>query len=115
MIRWLKKNWWVAGLILALTVAVLSPLASPRPDGLERVAEEQGFIDRAKDSPVRIITGYLFPGIQDERLATILAGLLGTIVVFGFAYGVAWIARRRRSRSHDRPAPPSGPGLDADS
>ena len=113
--KWLRKNWWVAGLLLALAVAVLSPLASPHPDGLERVAEDQGFSDHAKDSPVHVIADYLFPGIQDERLATVVAGLLGTVIVFGFAYGVAWIARHRRNRSHDRPAPPSDPGPHANS
>ena len=113
--KWLKKNWWVAGLLLALAVVVLSPLASPHPDGLERVAEEQGFIDRQKESPLRVIPDYLFPGIHDERLSTILAGLLGTTVVFGLVYGVAWIARRKQRHSHDRPAPLADPKLKADS
>jgi len=94
--KWLKRNWWVAGLFLALAVAVLSPLASPHPDGLERVAEDQGFIDRVQDPPLHILADYLFPGIEDERLATILAGLVGTAIVFGLAYGVAWVVRRRR-------------------
>lgn len=94
--RWLKRNWWAAGLLLALAVALLSPLASPHPDGLERVAEDQGFIDRTKEPPFRVIADYLFPGIQDERLATILAGLVGTVTVFGLVYGVARLARRRR-------------------
>ena len=94
--KWLKRNWWVAGLLLALAVAVLSPLASPHPDGLERVAEDQGFVDRAQDPPFHIFAGYLFPGIEDERLATILAGLVGTAIVFGLACGVAWVVRRRR-------------------
>jgi len=111
----LRRNWWVAGLLLALAVAVLSPLASPHPDGLERVAEDQGFIDRAQDPPFRVIADYLFPGIQDERLATILAGLLGTVIVFALVFGLSWLIRRRRSRSHDRPVPPSDPGLHADS
>ena len=95
--KWLKKNWWVAGLLLALAVAVLSPLASTQPDGLERVAEDQGFIDRGKQSPLRVISDYLFPGIHDERLATILAGVVGTVVVFAVVYGVAWAVRRRRN------------------
>jgi PDGLE domain len=112
---WLRKNWWVVGLIVALGVAVLSPLASPHPDGLERVAEDQGFIDRAKDSPLHVITGYLFPGIHDQRLATIVAGLLGTVIVFTLVYGVASIARHRQSGGRDRQAPSSGPGLDIDS
>jgi predicted outer membrane lipoprotein len=99
---WLKRNWWIVGLLLALAVAVLSPLASPHPDGLERVAEDQGFVERAKDPPLHVISDYLFPGIQDQRLATILAGLLGTAIVFGFVFGLSWLVRRRRS-----PQPPT--------
>ena len=81
VMRWLKRN---PGRRPAAGVSggALSPLASPHPDGLERVAEDQ-FIDRTKEPPFRVIADYLFPGIQDERLATILAGLVGTITVFG--------------------------------
>jgi hypothetical protein len=91
----LKKYWWLAGLLLAVGVALFSPLASPHPDGLERVAEDKGFIDRAQDAPYQIIPDYLFPGIENESLATILAGVVGTMVAFGLGYGVAWVVRRR--------------------
>jgi hypothetical protein len=91
----LKRYWWVAGLLLALAVAFLSPLASPHPDGLEWVAEDNGFLDRAKDAPYQVIPDYLFPGIQNEAVATIVAGLVGTIVLFGLGYGLAWVLRRR--------------------
>ena len=37
---------WVAGLVLALLLAVASPLASKHPDGLIRVAEQYGFINQ---------------------------------------------------------------------
>jgi hypothetical protein len=95
--KWLKKHWWVAGLLLALAVALLSPLASSHPDGLERVAQDQGFVDRAKDPPFHVISDYLFPGIHDQRLATILAGLLGTVVVFALVFALSWLIRRRRA------------------
>ena len=36
--------------IAALVVIVLAPLASPDPDGLERVAEDKGFLDRPRTS-----------------------------------------------------------------
>jgi hypothetical protein len=91
----LKKYWWAVGLLLALTVALFSPLASPHPDGLERVAEDQGFMDRAKDAPFQIIADYAFPGIQNEAVATIVSGLVGTAVMFGVGYGLAWVLRRR--------------------
>ena len=92
-----KKYWWLIGLSIALAVALLSPLASPYLDGLERVAEDQGFLDRAEDAPYVIVPDYVFPGIHNEALATILAGLAGTLVVFGLAYGLAWAVRRRRT------------------
>lgn len=91
----LKKHWWIVGLVLAAIVAVSSPLASSHPDGLERVAEEQGFVDLAQDSPYEIIADYAFPGIESEALATIVAGIVGTAVVFSLGYLLAWILRRR--------------------
>ena len=92
-----KRTWWLIGLAIALAVALLSPLASPYLDGLERVAEDKGFLERAEDAPYQVIPDYLFPGIQNEAVATILAGLIGTLVVFGLAYGLAWGVRRRRT------------------
>ena len=83
----LKKHWWLHGLLLALTVVLFSPLASSHLDGLERVAADKGFIDKAQDAPYQIIPDYSFPGIDNEALATIVAGLLGTLIVFALAYG----------------------------
>lgn len=95
----LKKQWWIAGLAIALIVTLFSPLASPHPDGLERVAEDQGFIDRDRGAFYQIIPDYLFPGIGNEQVATILAGLVGTLIVFGLSCGLAWLLRRRAGQS----------------
>jgi hypothetical protein len=94
----LSKHWWIAALVVALLLALLSPLASPHPDGLERVAEDDGFIDRAQEAPYEVIPDYLFPGIENERLATIAAGVVGTLVTFGLGSGLAWVLRRRSDR-----------------
>ncbi len=99
----LRKYWWVIGLLLALGVALLSPLASPHPDGLERVAEDEGFLDQAQDAPYQIIPDYAFPGIENEALATIAAGLVGTILLFAAAYALAWLLRRRPDRASGSP------------
>jgi ABC-type spermidine/putrescine transport system permease subunit I len=93
----LQRYWWLAGLAIALAVVLFSPLASPHPDGLERVAQDQGFIGQAREAPFQILTGYLLPGVHNQTLATILAGLLGTVVVFAVGYGLAWLLRRSRS------------------
>ncbi len=88
-------RWVWAGLALALALTLISPLASPHPDGLERVAEDIGFLEAAQDAPYEIIPDYVFPGISNEALATIVAGVAGTIVVFGLAVGLAALYRRR--------------------
>jgi cobalt/nickel transport system permease protein len=90
-------KWAAAGLAVALTLTLISPLASPSPDGLERVAENIGFIDTAQDAPYEIIPDYVFPGISNEALATIAAGVAGTILVFGLAVGIAALYRRRET------------------
>jgi len=79
-----------------LAVACLSPLASSSPDGLERVAENKGFIDLGQEAPFQVIADYVFPGIENEALATILAGLIGTLILFGVVYGIAWLLKSRR-------------------
>ena len=93
----MKTRWWVAGLALALAVAILSPLASSHPDGLERVAEDQGFIDAARDAPIEIIADYVFPGVANEALATILAGIVGTVLMFALLFCLGRLLARRRA------------------
>ena len=95
----MKKRWWIAGLALALLVAVLSPLASSHPDGLERVAEDQGFIGHALAPAFHLIPDYVFPGVDNEALATILSGVVGTVVLFGLMFGVGRLLARRHTAS----------------
>ena len=89
-------KWWQIGLVVCLVVAVFSPLASSSPDGLERVAEDKGFIGLSQDMPFQIIADYVFPGVANEAVATILAGLIGTLILFGAGYGIAWLVKSRR-------------------
>jgi hypothetical protein len=85
--------------ILALAVAVglataVSPFASSSPDGLEKVAADNAFLDRGEPQETSALSDYAVPGIGDERLATGLAGFGGTLIVFGLGYAVTLIARR---------------------
>ena len=88
-------KWWQIGLIACLLVAFLSPLASSSPDGLERVAEDKGFIGLGREAPFQIIADYVFPGIENEAVATILAGLVGSLILFGVVCGIAWLLKSR--------------------
>jgi len=94
-----KSKWWLIGLAVCLLVACLSPLASSSPDGLERVAEDKGFIDLGQEAPFQIIADYVFPGMENEAIATILAGLIGTLILFGVACGLAWLLKSRKGRA----------------
>jgi len=93
-----SRALWVGGLLVALALAVLSPLASTHPDGLEWVAEQQGFLSQAQGPAYTVIPDYVLPGIPNQALATILAGILGTLLVFSVAAAVAYTRRRRQAR-----------------
>lgn len=95
----MKLKWWHIALAVALLVALISPLASSSPDGLEKVAEDKGFIEEAEKAPFEFIANYIFPGIENEAAATILAGITGTLAIFGLSYGVARLLRRRKQET----------------
>lgn len=85
----------IGGAAIALLLAVASPLASAFPDGLEWVAEQQGFLEAAQGPAYQIIPDYVFPGIENEALATIIAGVVGVILVLGVMSAVAYTRRKR--------------------
>lgn len=88
---------WVVGLAIALILAVLSPIASADPDGLERVAQDAGFLDRTENHQYNILTDYTVPGIDNAQLTTIAAGIIGVLVVVGISLLVAYTRRRRQA------------------
>jgi cobalt/nickel transport system permease protein len=88
---------WIVGLLIAVALTVLSPLASAHPDGLEWVAKQNGFLQAARNPAYSIIPDYILPGISNEALATILAGIIGVLLVFGSALAIAYLRRTRQS------------------
>lgn len=89
---------WLIGLAIAVLLAVFSPLASAHPDGLEWVAQQNGFLDTAQAPLYKVIPHYIIPGIQNESLATIIAGILGLLIVFG----VTWVVANNRRAGNRR-------------
>jgi cobalt/nickel transport system permease protein len=98
----------LVGLGIAGALALLSPLASSDPDGLERVAEDQGFLERAQNPAYNILPDYTIPGLGGP-LSTIVAGVVGLLIVFALAYGVTLLLRARQEQAAAAP-PPSRPG-----
>jgi len=90
--------------LVALAVAIglataVSPLASSRPDSLERVAEDKGFLEEGRLAALQEeapAPEYAFPGVDDPRLATGLAGFTGTLLVFAVGCGLARLTVRGR-------------------
>ncbi|MFI9583971.1 energy-coupling factor ABC transporter permease [Streptomyces sp. NPDC052236] len=103
------RTFWLAGLGTALLLAgVVSFYASASPDGLEKVAADQG-IDKsvkdhaAADSP---LADYGVKDVSDARLSGGLAGVIGVGATAAVGSGVFWVVRRRRTTSGDaQPAP----------
>ncbi|BBB49789.1 cobalt/nickel transport system permease protein [Pelolinea submarina] len=87
---------WISGLVLTVVLLIISPLASSKPDGLEWVAEKLGFLIMAQDASYHIIPDYVLPGIQNEALATIMAGAVGVVIVMAL---VLLLTRRKTSQT----------------
>lgn len=85
--------WLLVALILAFFI---SPFASSSPDGLEKVAEDKDFLEKGEVEPVFTspVPDYTWPGMDNETVATGLAGIFGTLIAFGVAYGIGAIVKR---------------------
>ena len=91
----------IGGLLVALGLAFfVSPLASGSPDGLEKVAIDQGFDGSAEDHGLggSAFADYGVKGVEDEGLATGLSGLVGVVLTFGVGMILFGLIRVRRSR-----------------
>ena len=104
-----SRTFFLIFLVVALLIAgVGSFYASGRADGLEHVAGQLGFLDRAEhsasgDGP---FAGYSTKGVEDARLGGGLAGVAGSLLVLVIAFGL-FRALRRRDDS-DEPAESQG-------
>lgn len=97
----------VVGVLVALLLAgVASFYASSDPDGLSRVAEDQGIAatereHKTGDGP---LAGYETTGVEDDRLSTLVAGVTGSLVVLALFGGLTLVLRRRARADADRTA-----------
>ncbi|MBU3734668.1 MAG: hypothetical protein FGM60_03555 [Candidatus Planktophila sp.] len=93
-----NRKFYVVGFVVSLFLAgVVSFYASSDPDGLEKVAEDIGFIETAKDHAYAegTLADYGVKGIDNERASVGVAGVIGVIgtaVVAGVGFKL--IARR---------------------
>ena len=86
-------------LLVALLVAgVVSHYASGSPDGLERVAQDQGFAQTEETHPGAdgALAGYETTAVRDDRVSGGVAGVAGVVVVLVLTGGLAVVLRRRK-------------------
>lgn len=91
------RGWVVIGVIVSLAAVLLSPLASADPDGLERVAEDMGFLHLGQSAPYQILPDYTIPFLGQTALSTIVAGAVGALVVLGLMIVLGNMLRRKAS------------------
>ncbi|MEV5887235.1 energy-coupling factor ABC transporter permease [Streptomyces sp. NPDC052020] len=95
------RKLWITGLVTSLALAgFVSFYASASPDGLEKVAADQGIDKKAEEhaaagSP---LADYGVEDVGDARLSGGLAGVIGVGVTVVAGSTVFWAVRRRRTR-----------------
>ncbi len=98
----------ITGLATALGIAAfLSPFASQNPDGLDRVSQDLKFESKANEDKLasrlpfaQLFDEYALRGVP-KKVATPLAGLVGTVACFGMAWGLGKLSIRRRADDSD--------------
>ncbi|WP_333776661.1 energy-coupling factor ABC transporter permease [Streptomyces sp. IBSBF 3136] len=95
-----RRGLWLTGLAASLVLAgFVSFYASADPDGLMKVAHDQGIDKKAEKhaSDGSPLAGYGVKDIADARLSGGLAGVIGVGVTVVAGSAVFWTVRRRRT------------------
>ena len=93
-----QKTFLISGFIASLFLAgVVSFYASSHPDGLEKVAEDIGFIETAKENTNAdgVLSDYGVKGVDNERLSVGAAGVIGVITTGVISTGLFMLVRRK--------------------
>jgi hypothetical protein len=92
------KKFYALFFIAALSLAGgLSFYASSSPDGLEKVAEDEGFLESAEDSALSNspLADYGLAGLDSERLSVGIAGVIGVVVTAIIALALFTLIKRK--------------------
>lgn len=102
------RKLWTGGVVTALVLAgFVSFYASASPDGLEKVAADQGIDAKVEEhaaagSP---LADYGVKDVDDARLSGGLAGAIGVGVTLAVGTGAFWVVRGRRRQDAQAEAP----------
>ena len=99
MIEQSNKKFYLIFLLVSIGLAgIVSFYASSSPDGLEKVAEDIGFIETAKDHTLdnSALADYGVAGIENERLSVGIAGVIGVIATGVLMYFIIKFISRKK-------------------
>lgn len=100
----------IVGMLASVVLAgLVSFYASSSPDGLESVAQEQGFGETAEDSATSdsALADYGVDGVEDERWSVGLAGVLGVGITALAGFGLFLVLSAGRGRPQSAAAEPA--------
>lgn len=95
-----SASLWIfvgAAVVVAVLLAVfLSPFASSSPDGLEKVAEDKGFLKVAEETDPAWShspwADYQVGAVKNEKVSTGISGLIGVLITIVVAVLVGLLA-----------------------
>ncbi len=93
------REFAIGGVLVAVFVAVvISQFAAGDPDGLERVAIDEGFEDSAEEHAFAdsLFADYATRGLDNEELSLAVAGATGVALTLVVGWGLASAQRRLR-------------------
>jgi cobalt/nickel transport protein len=93
-----SKNLAIGGFLISILLAgVVSFYASTSPDGLEKVAGEIGFSKSAEDHSLSEspLADYGIKGVENQRISTGLAGVVGVAATGVISFGLFYLIRRK--------------------
>lgn len=91
------RGWIYAGVIISILAVLISPFASGDPDGLERIAEDIGFLDRGLDAPYQLLPDYTVPFLGETALSTVVAGIVGALVLIGIMVLLGGLLKKKEA------------------
>ena len=97
-----RLKFLIGSVFIVIFMLILSPFADPNPDGLESAAGEGNYEGSAFD--LGFLTDYgsedsfIYQLVQNDMIATIVSGLIGTIVVVAIFSLPLTFLRRKKSK-----------------
>ncbi len=96
----MKKRAYTGALVLALLAAFAAPFASSEPDGLQRVARDEGFGVTEREHSLRDgpFAGYGFDAVDGHEAGRSMAAFAGVVLTFLLAFAVTTLVSGIRNR-----------------